>query len=378
MQRERVESDVGVLYELDDEYTRVLALADTEAAIRRVVELVPAAVGVDAAFVGEASPDDTLALHFLARFRTTAMQDLVVRPGTGLAARVLDLEAPVWVTDYLAASAITHDYDEAVEIEGLHGMIAVPVRLHRGEPWVLYGACRREATFGDRSAKTMVEAARRVALAVTVAERERHAAEIAVHEERRRIALALHDSVGAMLFAIGAGARNLESDGEISPSVRERLAEIERQTQDATAALRESLRALSASPEELALGIALRADCKSFEERTGVQTRLLVMHDLPVLDRARTKVLVDATREALLNVEKHASASSVVVSVFAVGEGIRVAIADDGLGLGANAASDGTGLGIAAAAERMEQLGGQLVLAANDDGGVTVKMWVPC
>lgn len=96
------------------------------------------------------------------------------------------------------------------------------------------------------------------------------------------------------------------------------------------------------------------------------------------LDPVRSRALVDTAREALLNVEKHAQAKSVVVTAFATNNGIALAVADDGLGLDeSRAVSDGLGLGIKAAHDRLDRLGGSLSLVTNDDGGVTVKSWVP-
>jgi signal transduction histidine kinase len=366
-----------ILERLDDEYIDLIALADGDEAMREVVRTVPQRVGVDAAFVGKPSANDTLILSNLTGFRTSAMQDLVVGPGKGLAGRVTALRRPVWVSDYLAASLITHDYDEAVSIEGLHGMIAVPIVVRDRIRGILYGACRREVTFGDQAADVMLDAANKTAAAIMAAERARHAAEVAVHEERQRLALALHDSVGAMLFAISAGARDVGSTS-LPASVQARLTDIERQAEAAAAALREALRALSASPEQLALTVALRADCRNFQERTGIHARLVAMDELPALDPVRTRALVDTAREALLNVEKHAHAHSVVVTAYTTDDGIALAVADDGSGLDeSRATNDGLGLGIAAAHDRLSRLGGRLSLVTNDDGGVTMKSWVP-
>lgn len=375
--RESAQGAAADLARLDDEYAELIALLDSEAAMRRAVKLVPGAVGVDAAFVGTPGRRDSMTLDHMAGCRTEAMRSLVVQRGRGLGGQVLALRRPVWVRDYVVDTGITHDYDRPVSTEGLRGMVAVPIQHGDRLLGVLYGACREPTAFGDAGAAAMVDSARRVALSVTVAERARHAAEVAVHEERRRLAMSLHDTVGAMLFAISAGVRNLGTDASVSQEVRTRLADIECRAQEAAATLRESLRALSASPDELALGVALRADCRGFEERTGVPARLVTVSEVPVLDGPRARALVDAAREALLNVEKHAGARSVVVSVFGARGGVAVAVADDGVGLG-EAADDGKGIGVGAAAERLGRVGGYLTLATNEDGGTTMKAWVPC
>ena len=56
---------------------------------------------------------------------------------------------------------------------------------------------------------------------------------------------------------------------------------------EAAAALRGSLRALSAPPEQVALGVALRSDCRAFEDRTGIAARLITMTELPSLTHSR-------------------------------------------------------------------------------------------
>ena len=94
---------------------------------------------------------------------------------------------------------------------------------------MLYGANRGADAFGDRTAQALEQVAARAAAAEVVAERARHAAEVAVHEERRRLALELHDTVGAMLFTLGAGIRRLgdelDSDAQTpGPAQRPRAA----------------------------------------------------------------------------------------------------------------------------------------------------------
>lgn len=210
-----------------------------------------------------------------------------------------------------------------------------------------------------------------------LAERARQSTEVAVHEERRRLALQLHDTVGAMLFAIGARVRRLGDDLADDPDLSAKLKVIERQAAEAAAALRESLRTLHAAPDSLTLAVALRADCRSFEERSGIPIRLLVRDEVPPLHASRTKALVAAAREALLNVEKHAGALAVLVNVFCARNGVTVAVHDDGDGLPANW-EDRAGLGLAGAGDRLGRVGGQISIGRNDDGGVTVLAWVPC
>lgn len=211
-----------------------------------------------------------------------------------------------------------------------------------------------------------------------VAERARRLAEVAVTEERRRLALQMHDTVGAMLFAIGASARKLVEEDGVPPQLRSRLVAISQQANQAVDTLRRSLRALYTPAQELPLDVAVSADCRAFEERAGVSARVIYLTDVPHLPGPATRAIVDAVREALLNVEKHAHAASVVITVAARRGRVTVTVVDDGMGrAGSKRAKSGSGLGLSAAAERLGRVGGGLRLEDNEEGGLTVRAWVP-
>jgi signal transduction histidine kinase len=362
-----------VLLALEAQYAEVLGLLDRPVAVRRMVAHVPSVAGVDVAWVGEPTGDGIVLQHPV---NTTAgvVEGLVVPTGVGLGGRVMTARRPLWVSDYCAAVDISHRFRSQAESEGVKAMIAVPM-LHDGRMvGVLYGANRQETDFGDRATAALEQIAARTVSVAVVAERARHAAEVAVHEERRRVALELHDTVGAMLFTLGAGIRRLRAEPGLDDEFRSRLSVIGEQAVEAAAALRGSLRVLSAPPEQVALGVAVREHCRAFTERTGTPARMIALTELPTLPPARIAALADTAREGLLNVEKHAHAESVVVSLFATGDGMAVTVSDDGVGF---AGHTDDGLGLAAVTDRLARIGGRLTIATNDDGGVTLQAWIP-
>lgn len=363
-----------VLLALDEEYADILALLDRTSMIQRLVSTVPDLAGLDVAWVGEPDGDDRIVLHHAVNTTTDLVEGLVVPAGTGLGGRVMTAGRPLWLNDYCAATDIPHHFREKAAVERLMSMIAVPIARDGRLLGVLYGANRSETEFGDRTALALERVAARTAAAQIVAERARHVAEVAVHEERRRLSMELHDTVGAMLFTLGAGIRRLEVVPDLDEDIRSRLRAIDEQAADAAAALRGSLRVLSAPPAQVALGVALREHCRAFQERTGVSARLITLTDLPALVSSRAVLLADAAREALLNVEKHAAAQSVVVSVFALRDGIAVTVSDDGVGMTLECPP---GLGLRSASDRLARVGGRISLACNDDGGVTLQAWSP-
>ena len=70
-----------------------------------------------------------------------------------------------------------------------------------------------------------------------------------------------------------------------------------------------------------------------------------------------------------------------VVSRHGTDGGVSLVVADDGVGL-ARPAEDGpvstTGLGLEATADRLGRVGGQVVVSTNEDGGCTMRAWMPC
>lgn len=364
------------LLELDAQYAGILGLLDRAAIARRTVAAVPGLTGVDLAWLGEPVAEDRMVLQHAVNSTTGLVDGLVVPSGAGLGGKVLATRRPLWVSDYCGSEEITPHFKARAGGEGIKAMIAVPIIAGDRLLGVLYGANRGDTTFGDRDARAFTQIADRMAIAQQAADRARHAAEVAVHDERRRLALELHDTVGATLFTVGAGIRQLGTEPGLDVQVRSRLAYIEEQTIEAAATLRRSLRVLSTPPDDVALGVAVREHCRAFEDRTEVPTRMISLTELPTMSASRVSALADAAREALLNVEKHAHADSVVATIFAAGDRVSVTVSDDGVGLPDRTVLE-RGLGLAAITEALARVGGAMTVSANDDGGVTMHVWVP-
>src|SRR5512139_1394503 len=366
----------GAVLSLDEQYAEILALLDGRAALRRMIRSVPELTGLPLGWVGEPTGDGKIVLGQCVNTVTDVLDGIVVPEGAGLGGKVLAAQRPFWVSDYCADQNITSHFKPEVASENIKAMIAVPIAHDGNLLGVLYAASRDDTALGDRAASALEQVATRAAAAQIVAERARHAADMAVHEERRRLAVELHDTVGAMLYTVGAGIRTLSADAELDEDVRARLRTIEQHAAEASAALRGSLRVLNTPPEQVALGVTLRKHCEVFQQRTGISARLITLTELPALSDARTSAISRTVREALLNVEKHASAQSVIVTAFEQRDGLAIAVSDDGQGLPAGHRAGG-GLGLTSLADQLARVGGSLRLDCNEDGGMTLQAWVP-
>ncbi len=357
----------------------MLSLLDRVAALRHSAEIVHRVLGADvAAGANRIAEDDTMAVVAVVGGRTEELNGLVVGPQEGLGGQAAVLRRTVAVDDYCMSRAITHDFDQATRAEGLRAAMAAPiVRAHRLYG-VLYAARRSTVAWTNGDRNELLKVARQTAVAMEVADSAREMAEVAVFSERQRLAVRLHDSVGATLFSLRVALASALAAQE--PGRRlELLSDAQALTERATSDLRAQTLALHQPPEEKALAVALQGDCREFAARAGVAAELVVLGDLPLLDSARTDVLRRTAREALLNVEKHAAAHYVVVSLYRDADGVGLAVADDG--------SDSTtgditperqrGFGLRVVAERIERVGGSLSWTTNEEGGATVRAWVP-
>ncbi len=365
------------LAELERRLAQLVALLDRDVVLHETVRLLTDEFGLHGAWIAERDGlGDGVLIRHTSGSRTEHFRGVLLRSGCGLGGKVFALGGVEWVDDYLGSAAITHDYDGQVAQASIRRMIAAPISSEGATVGVLLGGLRDGGTFGNRAATVVKTVAERTAQALLAAERARRLAELAVQDERQRMALELHDTVGAMLFAITAGVRSA-SEAPMDAALRERLRAIERQASDAATTLRESLRALRTPPEQLALGAALRAVCRGFEERTGRCAELVMLDLIVVLSDGRVKALIAAAREGLLNVEKHAQAARVVVTVAGMHEGVAVTVSDDGAGFPGGAERPvQRGFGLDAIADVLARVGGRLHLS-GDEGGVTLRAWVP-
>ncbi|MFD9125875.1 LuxR C-terminal-related transcriptional regulator [Kitasatospora sp. NPDC059571] len=127
----------------------------------RAAELVAAAVlgdlarrvvadcGADVGLVGVPDGPDGMVLRHWAGTRADLLHNLRVPAGLGLGGRALAERAPTWVSDYRAATTISHHYDAAVGADDLFAMLTVPL-VHGGTVHgVVYASLRSVVPFGD-------------------------------------------------------------------------------------------------------------------------------------------------------------------------------------------------------------------------------------
>jgi signal transduction histidine kinase len=129
--------------------------------------------------------------------------------------------------------------------------------------------------------------------------------------------------------------------------------------------------------EHGSLGAALRVGLEQMHTDTGIAYQLNDKGSAHV--RASTALLIYRTvREALMNVTKHARASTVTVELLEVQDGCLTRVVDHGVGYDpADIERPASNPGLLLIRERVAQAGGWCRIESSPRAGTTVEFWVP-
>ena len=213
-------------------------------------------------------------------------------------------------------------------------------------------------------------------------EQERdEAAQVAVAEERARMARELHDVIGHSISVMGvqAGAVRRRLTAE-QGAEREALLGVERVGREAVEEMQRLLGLLRADGEEPATSAALtakRVDEMAAEmRRAGLAVELRVEGDTESLPPGRALAAFRILQEALTNSLRHAPGARVDVYVRRTASELRIEVVDDGH-LASAAAPRAGGHGLVGMRERATLYGGTLEAGPREGRGFRVLARLP-
>lgn len=224
---------------------------------------------------------------------------------------------------------------------------------------------------------------RREQLGLLEAERQ-----VAVLEDRQRLAHELHDSVTQVLTSINfiaqATPAAMAKDPTEGHARLEQLADLSRRALAEMRALLLELSPRGARPQNpppvsQPLPQAIGQHLESVRSTSPVLSFCATGYapQSPPIEHALLRI----TQEGLTNALKHAQAGRIDVILECDGQAIRLTIRDDGVGLegsGPGAAARGTGLGLAGIRRRVYDLGGSVRLHGRPGRGTTLAVTIPC
>ncbi len=252
--------------------------------------------------------------------------------------------------------------------------IIVPLSSPGKVRGVLTAGCREGAMpITPQAADMLVTFAAQAGIALELAEHRRQAEQVAVFEDRDRIARDLHDLVIQRLYATGMslqGIMSLITPPEAADRVNravDSLDETISEIRSSIFALQARSQAKPARPRARILAIADElAGLLGFPPDLRFEGRLDDMSD------DVSEHLLSALREALSNAARHSGASSVAVTVSA-GEDLSLTVRDNGSGMQDPARRSG----LANLEQRAVKLGGSFRIGQAEGGGTELEWRVP-
>ena len=235
---------------------------------------------------------------------------------------------------------------------------------------VIAGLDITEKKRADEAVRSYQQQLRSLALELTLAE----------ERERRRIAAGIHDLIGQTLAAckikLDSLLRSEQAEG-ILDSLKEIRVLIE-QTLTSARSLTFEL-----SPPvlyELGFDAAIEWLVEQHRKKYDLNISFHTDQSHKPLSENISITLFRAVQELLLNIVKHAKASSVEVSVRKEKESIVVTVEDDGAGFDTERLQRDavkTGYGLFSIRERLNHIGGSLEIESEPDKGTTVVLTAP-
>jgi signal transduction histidine kinase len=295
-----------------------------------------------------------------------------------LAGLVVRKGAPVLLND----PATSEQAGQAVVYQwpfDLTALLAVPLHGSDGVIGVL-DVVNKPGGFSEEDVRVMSVFASQAAMAIEHARLQRQAEQLAVLQERERLARELHDSVTQSLYSITLYARAaaLALTAGKQESADCYLQELQETAQEGMRDMR--LLIFQLHPPELeteGLAAVLQARLAAVEARAGLQTEFRVEGErrLPIAIEGE---LYWIAQESLNNVLKHAQAQHVTLRLRYTPENITLEVGDDGIGfdpLDVRAEGRG-GVGLRSIKERAARLGGTMLYDSRRGEGTRVKIEV--
>ncbi|WP_354637875.1 GAF domain-containing sensor histidine kinase [Kitasatospora camelliae] len=264
---------------------------------------------------------------------------------------------------------------------GLGPAVAVPLGRVEGrvEGVLLLARDAGSAEFTEREIGPLLGFADQASLALELAERRRDAEQLAMLEDRDRIARDLHDLAIQRLFATGmtlqSAARFIDH-----PGASDRVLRAVGDLDETIKIIRSTIFGLRAREEGADQGLRARAVQVVGEAQAalGFAPRLsmegLLDTDVPP---AVADQVVAVLGEALSNAARHARADRVEVVLRATGDQVVLVVEDDGVGVPAQDDRGRARNGLRNLAERATGLGGTFELSGPPAGGTRLTWSAP-
>jgi signal transduction histidine kinase len=269
-----------------------------------------------------------------------------------------------------------------VERTDIGAMLTVPLQTSERTVGAINAQARPGRRFGTRDIEIVTLFAQQAAVAIENARLYERGRELAVAEERNRLAREIHDTLAQGFTGIILQlevAKSLLPDDPAAADARERLQKAQELARVSLTEARRSVWNLRPTPlQGRSLPDAVRASLDEWGRTAGVATACAVEGTSRPLPADVETTLLRVTQEALNNIRKHAAATQVDLLLRVEADSVLLRVCDDGAGFsGAGRPEQGGGFGLIGMRERLGRVGGLLTIQSTPGRGTCVEAVVP-
>ncbi len=297
----------------------------------------------------------------------------------GIVAWVANIGEPLLANDV----SLDSRYNFIEELSATKSELAVPVKVGEKIIGVLDIESDKTDAFSDADLYTAQTLADQLAIAIENARLYEETGQMAVVEERNRMAREIHDTLAqgftGIILQLEAAEQAL--DGESS----EIITHLNKAQSLARGSLNEARRSVwnlrSEALEHLSLVEAVKQEVVRFAQTSNVKARCDVSGNVRSLPIEVDTALLRICQESLTNARKHAGATEVKVSMNFGKSNVTLSIQDNGVGLKTGGSNEGIekrpGFGLISMQERARNLGGTFEVQSEEDKGTVITVMIP-
>jgi signal transduction histidine kinase len=199
--------------------------------------------------------------------------------------------------------------------------------------------------------------------------------QLATARERNRLARDLHDTLAHSLAGLVVQLQAIDTLLKAEPeAARSELAKARRIAQEGLQETRHAIQDLRVNPiEDLGLSRALERAAIDFGDRAGVQIDLHISDPQASISNEMAAQVYFIAKEALNNIERHADARRVEMTLMRNNGQVVLQVSDDGRGFDESQVNDER-FGLQGMYERAEMIGAQLSVESKVGRGTTVQL----
>lgn len=196
-------------------------------------------------------------------------------------------------------------------------------------------------------------------------------------EERKRIALEIHDELGQLLTALKMDVALVKMRLAESPELLTKVTDMRELVERTILMVRNVTNHLRPAALNFGLASALEWLAEDFSKRTGMPCQFLMNAGEPILCDTHATAVFRVVQESLTNVARHARATRVHVSVTRGDHGYELHVSDNGCGFDPAAPRKRDAYGLLGMSERARLIGASLQVDSAPGAGTVVSISIP-